>query len=421
LRRAAFEITLVLMRLSLIAPIVTALALTSCAVAEAATTVTLGPPTLTSGGSAAQCFVTCDVTWMQRSVTDAATRLVAPADGVVTGWRVDGSLGTGSLRLRVLRPGEGSAVTGVATSAAATNAGGATANSTSLAIEAGDRVGIESAGPANQASVYLLAGGSWDTWSPNVADGSSASPVTSGNNGLLQYNADVELAAPVVGGISPQQGAAAGGDSVTISGDHLANASAVTFGGQAATIVSNTNSQIVVKSPAGAPGAVDVQVTAPGGTGVSADRFTYIAPPTPTKASLTAVHATNAVFAVGGQPTPIDGVTGAATHPKGTTFSFGLDQPAQVTVTIQRRGQGRLQGGKCKPRTHKNRKRKHCTLWRTAGTLHRSGHAGHNSIAFSGRIEKKALKPGRYRARITAVTAGGRTAPKTLTFRIVKH
>jgi hypothetical protein len=415
------------MRRSLIGLAVTAATLVSAGGAGAqAPTVTLGPPTLASGAAFTSCVASCDAMVMQRSVSDPGTRLVAPADGVITGWRVDGSTGTGSLRLRVLHPGEGSGVTGVATSAPASNAGGTAVNSTSLAIKAGDRVGIEIAQPmGNQATVYYLpGGGSFDRWDANVADGSTANP-SSSDNQVLQYNADVELAAPVVSGVSPQQGSTAGGDSVTISGDHLANASAVTFGGQAATIVSNTNSQIVVKSPAGAPGAVDVQVTAPGGTSAtsSADRFTYIAPPPPpsTKASLTAVHATNTVFAVAGQPTPINGVTGAASHPKGTTFTFQLDQPAQITVTIQRRGQGRLRAGKCRPRTHKNRKRKRCTLYRTAGTLHRSAHAGHNSIAFSGRIGKKALKPGRYRARITATTARGRTKPKTLTFRIVKR
>jgi hypothetical protein len=415
------------MRLSPIGVAVAAAMLVSAggAVAQAAT-VTLGPPTLAPSGSSASCGAgSCDDTVMQRRVSDPATRLVAPADGVISGWRVNGSIGNASsLRLRVLRAGEGSAVTGVATSAPATDAGGTVVNSTSLAIEAGDHVGIEVAqpGPTGTGVSVLPDGGSYDDWDPNVADGTTANPSFSFDGGL-QYNADVQLAAPVVGGVSPQQGAAAGGDSVTISGDHLANASAVTFGGRAATIVSNTNSQIVVKSPAGAPGAVDVQVTAPGGTSAtsSADRFTYTAPPIPMKASLTAINETNTVFAVGAQPTPIDGLTGAATHPKGTAFTFQLDQPAQLAVAIQRRGQGRLRGGKCKPRTHKNRKRKRCALYRTAGTLHRSGHPGHNSIAFSGRIGKKALKPGRYRARITATTAGGRTAPKTLAFRIVKR
>ena len=57
--------------------------------------------------------------------------------------------------------------------------------------------------------------------------------------------------APVVTGISPSSGSIAGGTSVTISGSNLASATAVTFGSIAATIVSNTATQIVALSPAG--------------------------------------------------------------------------------------------------------------------------------------------------------------------------
>jgi hypothetical protein len=82
---------------------------------------------------------------------------------------------------------------------------------------------------------------------------------------------------PVVAGISPNVGPHTGGTSVTISGTGLANATAVHFGSTAATIISDTATQIVVRSPAEPLGSVDVTVTTAGGTSAasSADRFSY--------------------------------------------------------------------------------------------------------------------------------------------------
>jgi hypothetical protein len=56
------------------------------------------------------------------------------------------------------------------------------------------------------------------------------------------------------------------------------------------------------------------------------------------------------------------------------------------------------------------------------GTLQRSGKAGANTVAFSGRLGKRALKPGRYRAVITATDAAHNAGkPVTLSFRIVRR
>jgi hypothetical protein len=83
---------------------------------------------------------------------------------------------------------------------------------------------------------------------------------------------------PVVTHISPAKGSRAGGTQVTITGSNLANASAVEFGTTAVTtFVSDTASQIVVDSPAGTAGTVDVTVVTAGGTSAAsaADQFTY--------------------------------------------------------------------------------------------------------------------------------------------------
>ena len=94
---------------------------------------------------------------------------------------------------------------------------------------------------------------------------------------------------PAVGSISPSSGPAAGGTTVTITGTNLGavGAATVLFGTTAATIVSDTGTQIVATSPAGTVGTVDVTVATAGGTSATtaADQFTYVAAPTVTKIS----------------------------------------------------------------------------------------------------------------------------------------
>jgi len=55
------------------------------------------------------------------------------------------------------------------------------------------------------------------------------------------------------------------------------------------------------------------------------------------------------------------------------------------------------------------------------GTLRRADRAGDVSIAFSGRLGSRALKPGRFRFRIVAAdAAGNRSAAVKLAFKVVK-
>jgi hypothetical protein len=86
------------------------------------------------------------------------------------------------------------------------------------------------------------------------------------------------VAAPTVSGVSPSRGPTGGGTTVTITGTNLANATAVHFGKTVASnVISDSATQIVVVSPAGKTGTVDVTVTTAGGTSATspADRFTY--------------------------------------------------------------------------------------------------------------------------------------------------
>ncbi|OWK36657.1 Flagellar hook-length control protein FliK [Fimbriiglobus ruber] len=87
------------------------------------------------------------------------------------------------------------------------------------------------------------------------------------------------LDVPTVTAVSPTSGSPTGGTTVTITGTNLSDPIAtVVFGGSAATIVSDTATQVVVTSPAHPAGTVDVTVTTPGGTSATsaADHFTYV-------------------------------------------------------------------------------------------------------------------------------------------------
>jgi large repetitive protein len=81
---------------------------------------------------------------------------------------------------------------------------------------------------------------------------------------------------PQVTGISPASGAAAGGDSVAITGSGFTGATAVYFGGVSAVITAISGTQITATSPSGS-GTVDVTVVTPTGTSAisPADQFSY--------------------------------------------------------------------------------------------------------------------------------------------------
>jgi 6-phosphogluconolactonase (cycloisomerase 2 family) len=114
----------------------------------------------------------------------------------------------------------------------------------------------------------------------------------------------------------------------------------------------------------------------------------------------------------------------AASRPRvrrGTAFRYVLSEAARVTFTIRRRTTGRRVRGRCRPATRRNRGRPRCALFKRVGRLAATGKAGRNRTRFSGKLRGRRLPPGRYRA--TAVArdaAGGRSAPRSVRFRIVR-
>jgi hypothetical protein len=96
---------------------------------------------------------------------------------------------------------------------------------------------------------------------------------------------------------------------------------------------------------------------------------------------------------------------GSAKAPKkGTKFTYTLSEAAKVAIVIERK---QVRKGK-KPR------------WVKATTLKAQKGSGKQSTPFNGKAKGKPLKPGKYRARITATdTAGQASAPKQTGFTVL--
>ena len=158
--------------------------------------------------------------------------------------------------------------------------------------------------------------------------------------------------------------------------------------------------QLLASNSIGESGGGDRTFTTPPTTA------TVSTQPTAMLATLTGLSETNKTFAPGSASTPLTGLTAKA-HKRGTTFAFTLDQAATVTVEIERKGSGRRVRSTCKPNSKRLHHKPKCTLYTTVATLTRSGHAGLNKLAFSGRIRGKALKPGHYRAVFATTDSAG--------------
>ncbi|WKU08013.1 phage tail tube protein [Micromonospora sp. HUAS LYJ1] len=127
-------------------------------------------------------------------------------------------------------------------------------------------------------------GEAWDgrclvDWTPDGGKGRDTVSVRlSGQGARVAITNPNASTLPVVASLAPTGGGTAGGTIVEIRGRKLTGATAVTFGGTAATsfrVVSDT--LIIAISPAKTAGSVDVLVTTPGGTSANtaADNFLY--------------------------------------------------------------------------------------------------------------------------------------------------
>ena len=144
------------------------------------------------------------------------------------------------------------------------------------------------------------------------------------------------IPAPAVTGLSVSQGPIGGGTNVTITGTNLAGGTVVVdFGTNPATISSDTGTQVVVTSPAGSVGAVDVTVTTAAGVSMksSADLFTYSALQEPSITWPTPADITYGTALSGTQLDATANVQGTFTYTPaaGTVLGAGNDQTLSVS------------------------------------------------------------------------------------------
>ena len=135
--------------------------------------------------------------------------------------------------------------------------------------------------------------------------------------------------------------------------------------------------------------------------------------------SLENVSATNRVFA----PTGRNGRITQRTRrvKRGTRFRYRLSEPARVEIRIERALAGRRSGRRCVRPTRRNRRARRCTRYRRVTTLRANERAGRQSTGFTGRVRRRPLRRGRYRARLVAIDSlGARSRERRLALRIVK-
>jgi hypothetical protein len=106
---------------------------------------------------------------------------------------------------------------------------------------------------------------------------------------------------------------------------------------------------------------------------------------------------------------------------RGSAFLFTLSESARTSIAIARAVPGRRSGKRCvKPRKGLRRR---CTRYVTKLVLVRASvKPGAVRVTYTGRVRRKALKPGRYRATLLATDpAGNRSQPRRITFRVVRR
>jgi hemolysin type calcium-binding protein len=114
----------------------------------------------------------------------------APAEGVVVRWRVRD--GTGTLRLRIIRPAGPGTYTGAGTSAPGAVPPGVVTFDTRLPITAGDFIGLDYVDANSAVGARPLAGGQNLNFFPPLADGQTRAADGTDNDVEALYSADIE-------------------------------------------------------------------------------------------------------------------------------------------------------------------------------------------------------------------------------------
>ena len=96
-----------------------------------------------------------------------------------------------------------------------------------------------------------------------------------GRHNIPAQSGSFAISAVSITSLSLSSGPTTGGQTLTITGSGLASATSVTFGGNAATIKTRSDTSIKVETPSGSLGSVDVIVTTSGGSATGTNAYTY--------------------------------------------------------------------------------------------------------------------------------------------------
>jgi PKD domain len=235
----------------------------------------------------------------------------------------------------------------------------------------------------------------------------AAPPTLSG----VSIPATAALAAPVAFSVAPFDVWGLGtttwsfGDGATATGPSVTHAYA-----RAGSFTASVTSTDAVGNAATRSGVVQVSAPAAAAGGAGGP-------------SISGLSLTHRRFRVGRAPTAISARRRARRAPVGTTFRFKLDRDASVRIAIERPLRGLRSGRRCLAPSRRLRRAgaRRCTRRGVLlPALTRASHAGANAVPFSGRLGRRALRPGRYRALLTPTADGRAGAPSGVRFRVVR-
>jgi hypothetical protein len=219
--------------------------------------------------------------------------------------------------------------------------------------------------------------------------------------------------ATVAGSITPNAGSASYHFEYGTTTGYGASTAGQTAGGVAPVAASATLSGL-------APNTTyhyRLVATTADGSAAGADRtFTTARDGTPPRFLSASIRPrTFAVNRRGAREKPVAGVA------RGTKFRFALSEDARVVFTIHRVLPGRRVGRRCVKQTARNRSKRACKRYVKPRRFAMNAPAGANTKRFSGRIGRRALALGSYRATLVARDAAGNASKaKRLNFRVVR-
>lgn len=104
----------------------------------------------------------------------------------------------------------------------------------------------------------------------------------------------------------------------------------------------------------------------------------------------------------------------------GTTISYRLSEDADVTFTVQRRAAGRRVGRSCRRPSRRNANRRKCRRYVTVAAFVRTQTVGLRRVAFSGKVGRRRLSPGKFRLGVEARDpSGNRSRRQFASFTII--